>query len=59
MLRAALLRQENKAMLIYTLALAMCLFMLIATFFSLHQEAEKVRLDERANRSKGFGHYRR
>lgn len=59
MRRAALLAQENNTMLIYTLALAMCLFMLIATFFSLHQETEKVRLGERANRSKGFGHLRR
>ena len=57
--RPALLPQENNTMIIYTLALAMCLFMLIATLFSLHQEAEQVRLKEQADRSKGFGHYRR
>jgi hypothetical protein len=34
-------------MMIIMLAAAMTLAMLIATAFGLHQEAEKVRLDER------------
>ncbi len=36
-------------MIIIMLAAAMTLAMLIATAFGLHQEAEKVRLDDRNN----------
>jgi len=40
-------------MLIYMLATAMTVVMLIATAFGLHQEAERVRV--KAKRSEGFG----
>jgi hypothetical protein len=36
-------QQENSAMMIYMLAAAMTLAMLVATAFSLHQEAHRVR----------------
>jgi hypothetical protein len=39
--------KEYRTMMIIMLAAAMTLAMLIATAFGLHQEAEKVRLDER------------
>lgn len=37
-------------MLIFTLAAAMTLAMLIATAFSLHQEAQRVKAESRARR---------
>jgi len=40
-------------MLIYMLATAMTVVMLIATAFGLHQEAERVRV--KAKHSEGFG----
>ncbi len=40
-------------MLIYMLATAMTVAMLIATVFGLHQEAERVRI--KAKRFEGFG----
>lgn len=42
-------------MMIYMLAAAMTIAMLIATAFSLHQEAEKVRIKERNDGMRGFG----
>ena len=44
-------------MMITVLAVAMTVLMLIATVVSMHNEAVRVKLDERANRSKGFGAY--
>ena len=46
-------------MLIYVLAVAMTVAMLIATFVGLHQETERMRLQERTVRAKGFGSFRR
>jgi len=46
-------------MLIYVLAVAMTFAMLIATFVGLHQEAERMRFQERTVRAKGFGGMRR
>jgi hypothetical protein len=45
-------------MLIYMLAAAMTLAMLIATVFGLHQEAERVRFEEKAVKARGFGQTR-
>jgi hypothetical protein len=42
-------------MLIYMLAAAMTIAMLIATALGLHQEAARVRLEDRNDRSRGFG----
>ncbi len=42
-------------MLIFMLAAAMTLAMLIATAFSVHQEAQKVRFDDRKDRFTRFG----
>ncbi len=42
-------------MLIFMLAAAMTLAMLIATAFSVHQEAQKVRFDDRKDRFSRFG----
>ncbi|MCO6050677.1 hypothetical protein NGM99_12885 [Mesorhizobium sp. RP14(2022)] len=42
-------------MLIYLLAAAMTIAMLIATAFGLHQEAQKVRIEARRNRVNPFG----
>jgi hypothetical protein len=42
-------------MLIFMLAAAMTLAMLIATAFSVHQEAQKVRFDDRRERFSRFG----
>jgi hypothetical protein len=42
-------------MLIFMLAAAMTLAMLIATAFSVHQEAQRVRFDDRKDRFTGFG----
>ncbi len=42
-------------MLIYMLAAAMTIAMLIATVFGLHQEAERLRFEEKAVKAKGFG----
>jgi hypothetical protein len=42
-------------MLIYMLAVAMTITMLIATVFGLHQEAQKVRIQDRKHRFDGFG----
>ncbi|MHA6642197.1 hypothetical protein [Mesorhizobium sp. A623] len=41
-------------MMIYMLAIAMTVAMLIATLFGLHQEAERVRVRTKAKRSSGF-----
>ncbi len=45
-------------MLIYLLATAMMIAMLIATAFSLHQEAERVKLESRVNRALSFARRR-
>jgi hypothetical protein len=42
-------------MIIYMLAAAMTVAMLIATVFGLHQETERVKLRARATRTRGFG----
>ncbi|CAH2401594.1 hypothetical protein [Mesorhizobium ventifaucium] len=42
-------------MLIYMLATAMTVAMLIATVFGLHQEAERVRAKSNAKQFGGFG----
>lgn len=42
-------------MLIYMLATAMTVAMLIATVFGLHQEAERVRAKVTTKRFEGFG----
>ena len=44
-------------MLIFMLAAAMTVAMLIATVFGLHQEAERVRFDEKSRRTGHFGLY--
>ncbi|MER9974935.1 hypothetical protein [Mesorhizobium sp. M0085] len=45
-------------MLIYMLATAMTVAMLIATVFGLHQEAQRVRAKANAKRFEGFGNRR-
>lgn len=42
-------------MIIVMLAAAMTVAMLIATIFGLHQETERVRLELRNRKSRGFG----
>ena len=42
-------------MLIFMLAAAMTVAMLIATAFGVHQEAQRVRFDDRRERLTGFG----
>ena len=42
-------------MMIYMLAAAMTVAMLIATAFSIHQETQKAALRERSQRFNGFG----
>jgi hypothetical protein len=42
-------------MMIYMLAAAMTIAMLIATAFGLHQESERVRLKEKKTNLRGFG----
>lgn len=42
-------------MMIYMLAAAMTVAMLIATLFGMHQETEKARLREKKIRTRGFG----
>lgn len=43
-------------MIIYMLAAAMTVAMLIATAFSLHQETERAKLDEKKSTFGGFGY---
>ena len=42
-------------MMIYMLAAAMTVAMLIATAFALHQESERMRLKEKKVHLRGFG----
>lgn len=42
-------------MMIYMLAAAMTLAMLIATVLGLHQEAERMRLKDKKSAARGFG----
>ncbi len=42
-------------MMIYMLAAAMTVAMLIATAFSIHHESQKAELRERSRRFSGFG----
>lgn len=42
-------------MMIYMLAAAMTIAMLIATAFGLHQESERMRLREKKTSLRGFG----
>ena len=42
-------------MMIYMLAAAMTVAMLIATAFALHQESERMRLKEKKIHLRGFG----
>lgn len=46
-------------MLIYMLAVAMTVLMLIATAFGMHQEAQDLQMEESKRRADGFGTYRR
>jgi hypothetical protein len=55
----AVMASGDKTMLIYVLAAAMTVAMLIATFVGLHQETERLRLQEKVARSRGFGNTRR
>jgi len=50
---------ETTIMLIYMLATAMTVLMLIATAFGMHQEAQRVRLERSKHRYDGFGAFRR
>ena len=47
--------QETIAMMIYMLAAAMTIAMLIATAFGLHQESERMRFQQKRIRARGFG----
>ncbi len=42
-------------MMIYMLAIAMTVAMLVATLFGLHQEAQRVQIKAKGKRSDGFG----
>ena len=42
-------------MMIYMLAAAMTLAMLIGTVLGLHEEAQKVKLENRTKQQRGFG----
>ena len=42
-------------MMIYMLAAAMTVAMLIATAFSIHQESQRIRQEIKPNKSRGFG----
>ena len=57
--RRRCLVQEITPMLIYMLALAMTVLMLIATAFAMYDEAQRVRNDENRRRFDGFGASRR
>jgi hypothetical protein len=50
-------RQEKEAMMITVLAAAMTVLMLIATAVGMHQEAERVRLKDRSDKTRGFGRH--
>ncbi len=47
--------QEYETMMIFMLAAAMTIAMLIATAFGVHQEAQQVRFDDRKNKFDRFG----
>jgi hypothetical protein len=47
--------QEYEAMMIYMLAAAMTIAMLIATAFGIHQEAQRVRVKDNQKDGRGFG----
>lgn len=51
--------QENAVMMIYMLATAMTLVMLIATLFGLREEAERIKVENNSRRDQGFGAGRR
>ena len=42
-------------MIIYMLAVVMTVTMLIATVFGLHQETDRMRLQEKRSKFQGFG----
>jgi hypothetical protein len=44
-------------MMIFTLAAAMTIAMLIATAFALRAEAERVRVEDRRRQTNGYGRY--
>ncbi len=46
-------------MMIYMLAAAMTVAMLIATAFGMHQEAQRLKLEKVRDRTRGFGDPRR
>ena len=46
-------------MMIYMLAVAMTVVMLIGTVFGLREEAERIKLENRSNQARGFGIRRR
>lgn len=47
--------RRSFAMMIYMLAAAMTIAMLIATAFGLHQETERMRLKQKRSTLRGFG----
>ena len=47
--------KETDAMMIYMLAIAMTLAMLIATAFGLRQETERLKMKEQRVERRGFG----
>jgi len=47
--------RRSFAMMIYMLATAMTVAMLIATAFGLHQETERLRLKQKRSTLRGFG----
>ncbi len=46
-------------MMIYMLAIAMTVAMLVATLFGLHQEAQRVQVKTKSKRSDAFGIHNR
>lgn len=49
--------KENTVMMIFTLAFAMTVAMLIATAFGLHEEAQRAKLENKVRSQEGFRTY--
>jgi hypothetical protein len=56
--RPVIEHKETTVMMIFTLAFAMTVAMLIATAFGLHEEAQRVKLENKVRRRDGFRPYR-
>jgi hypothetical protein len=54
---SAFFRQGDRPMLIFMLAAAMTVAMLIATAFALRAETERVRVEDRRQRLRNYGPY--